>query len=121
MKTVQRYEITDTLKDPPIYGGRLDENGNSIFDNGRQVNRPDGRSTDNMSYLDRQQAHEDMATPDTALQKLVNAESELYLQGDGIDRRADERPADRHDNVATPDEALEHMKQAEANAYMQEV
>lgn len=33
MKNVQRFEITDTLKEPPTYGGRLDENGNSINPN----------------------------------------------------------------------------------------
>lgn len=105
--------------DPPGVGGAIHVDSDLEQEN---------RRTSKGGFIkmnDRQQAYEDMATPDTALNNLVKAESELYLQGDGYytgtDRRADERPADHHDNAMSPDEALEHMKQMEANVYMREV
>lgn len=104
--------------DPVGVGGTIHKDSDLPPTLEQENMRTNEGGTKKMSTLDRKQAYDDMATPDTALQNLVNAESELYLQGDGIDRRTDERPVDRHDSTETPDEALEHMKQAEANLYL---
>lgn len=109
MKNVQRFEITDTIKEPPTYGGRLDENGNSLTGGYENMN------------IDVKQAREDMATPEQALATLKAAEAGYYMNDDrqqGNAARTDERPLD---DTATPEQALAVLKAAEADSYLQEV
>lgn len=139
MRQVYRCgQIDGHLTVPPMYGGRLDENGNSILDDdGRQDNKPYGREwddrakeyladhrrkVDHMDNLEVRQAREDMATPEQALAELQAAEREMYWKTDKdkvhkVDNALQEC-RDRLDNATSEDEALDALRDYEAALYL---
>lgn len=119
-------QIDGHLTVPPDYGGRLDDYGNSILDDdGRAPNEPPTvKGANKMSYADRQQAYEDMATPEQALAELQAAEKELYWETDKdkahkVDNALQESRG-RLDNATSEDEALDALRDYEAALYLKE-